>query len=92
MAGKNLQGVWFLYVVECRDKTLYTGIAKDVARRIKEHNATARCRYTRSRKPVKLVYWEKCRDCSTARKREYEVKSLSREQKRALVDSKKIQK
>jgi len=85
---KILQGKWFLYIAECRDKTLYTGIAKDVARRIKEHNTTAWCKYTRSRKPVKLVYCEKCGDCSTARKREYEVKRWSREKKQELIGRK----
>jgi len=76
---------WYLYIAECRDKTLYVGIAKDVARRIKEHNTESRCRYTRYRKPVRLVYQELCVDYGAARERESEVKKFSRKKKLGLM-------
>ena len=77
---------WYVYVVECKDKTLYTGIAKDVNRRIKDHNTTNKCRYTRFRKPLKLIYKEFCLDYNTARKREYEIKKFSRKKKYELIN------
>ena len=76
---------WFVYVAECHDKTLYVGVAKDVHKRIREHNTTSKCRYTRARKPVKLTYKELCRNYSIARKRESEIKKFGREKKLALI-------
>ncbi len=78
---------WFLYIAECRDKTLYVGVTKDIERRIHEHNSTNKCRYTRFRKPIKLVYKETCSDYNGARRREGEVKRFSRVKKLALVKS-----
>jgi predicted GIY-YIG superfamily endonuclease len=80
---------WFVYVVECRDKTLYVGSAKDVEKRIKDHNTTNQCKYTRGRKPVKLQYKEKCRDYGAARKREAALKKLTRKDKLELINSKR---
>ena len=87
----------FVYIVRCADKTLYTGYAADVKKRILEHNdegisPTAKsvgAKYTRSRRPVKLVYSEECESRSVALSREYAIKQLSREQKQTLVKSKK---
>ena len=76
---------WFLYIAECKDGTLYTGIAKDVDKRIHAHNNTSRCRYTRFRKPIKLVYQEGCSSYSIARTREYEIKKFSRKKKLELI-------
>ena len=53
-------GHWNVYIARCNDNTLYTGIAMDVAERINEHNTTSKCRYTRARKPVVLLYQEIC--------------------------------
>jgi len=78
---------WFLYIAECKGGTLYVGIAKDVDKRINEHNRTNKCRYTRFRKPVKLRYKHECCDYNTARKRELEVKKFSRKKKFALINS-----
>ena len=79
--------MWFVYIVRCADKTYYTGIAKDVARRVVEHNADNRlgARYTRSRRPVALVYCEARKTRSGAASREYEIKQLPREKKKTLV-------
>jgi putative endonuclease len=84
---------WHIYIVRCADGTLYTGVATDVARRIAEHNGqgASGARYTRSRRPVKLVYQEKAANRSAAGKREYRIKQLSRREKFALIaDSSRI--
>jgi len=83
--NKNIyNSPWYVYIARCKDDTLYTGIAIDVGERIHEHNATSKCRYTRARKPVTLLYQEICDDYSLARKREAQIKSLSRSKKLAL--------
>jgi len=70
--------------VRCADRTLYTGVAKDLPARIRAHNAGRGAKYTRSRLPVKLVYSERARDRSAALRREHEIKRLTRGAKRAL--------
>ncbi len=77
--------VWFVYILRCADGTLYTGITKDVTRRIQQHNDGAASRYTRSRRLVKLVYQETQRSRSLALKREAAIKRLTRTQKLALI-------
>jgi putative endonuclease len=78
---------WSVYVVRCADGTLYTGIARDVTRRIAEHNAGGRlaANYTRGRRPVTLVYREAAATRSAASRREYAIKQLDRQQKEALI-------
>jgi putative endonuclease len=77
-----------VYIVLCSDGTYYTGIAVDVEKRINEHNTSPRgARYTRARRPVTLVYREKCPDRSSALKREYTIKRMTRAQKVALIQS-----
>lgn len=73
----------------CSDKTLYTGVAKDVGRRVHEHNTSDRlgARYTRARRPVILVYTEACEDRSQASRREVQIKRLSRREKEDLISS-----
>ncbi len=77
---------WFLYMVRCADDTLYTGITTDVERRISEHNSDDRigARYTRTRRPVQLVYTEQVESRSAAAIREAAIKKLTRRQKLAL--------
>lgn len=73
---------WFLYVVECADGSLYTGITTDISRRIYEHNNTKKgAKYTRSRRPVRLVHNTKFCDRSQAAKAEAVFKKLSRKEK-----------
>ena len=79
---------WILYILECHDNTLYTGITTDLAKRIKRHNEGRASKYTRSKWPVKLVYQEEFDSESSARKREIEVKKLSRKNKMDLIQSK----
>lgn len=69
--------IWFVYILRCADGTLYTGITTDLARRVKEHNTgKAGARYTRSRRPVVLVYSEAVENRSEASKREHAIKKL----------------
>lgn len=76
---------WFVYMVQCSDQSLYTGIAIDVASRVARHNDGAGARYTRSRRPVELVYSEVVADKGTALRREAEIKRLSAAEKRAMI-------
>jgi putative endonuclease len=78
---------WHVYIVRCSDDTLYTGIAKDVEKRIAEHNSgnLAGAKYTRSRGPVELVYQEQVNTRSEAVRREIEIKKLSKKQKEILL-------
>ena len=76
---------WFFYIVRCRDGSLYSGITNDIEHRIKEHNRGDGAKYTFSRRPVKLVYSEKCDNISEARKREMQVKGWTRIKKERLV-------
>jgi len=78
-----------VYILECADDTLYTGITTDITRRIHEHNNTpAGAKYTKSRRPVKLLYQESCADRSSASKREIQIKKMTRKSKLELVSSK----
>jgi putative endonuclease len=73
------------YIVQCSDGSFYTGWAVDAERRLKAHNAGRGARYTRTRRPVKLVYVEPQGDRSSAMKRERAIKKLTREEKQALI-------
>jgi len=81
--------MYYVYIVKCADETLYTGIATELDRRIDEHNHSDKgARYTRVRRPVKLLYNEEYPDRSTASKREYEIKKkMNRAEKLALIES-----
>lgn len=79
---------WHIYIIKCKDALLYTGITKDLARRVKEHNAGCACRFTRGRAPVKLVYAEKAASRSEALKREAAIKRLRRMKKVELFKRK----
>ena len=76
---------WFLYVIECADGSLYTGIAVDPEARFAIHAAGKGAKYTASRRPVALVYSERCSTLSAALKREYHIKTWSRSRKQALI-------
>ncbi len=84
-AGAKAGCPWFLYVAECADLTLYVGIAKDVEARIAVHNSGRGARYTRTRRPVRLVYTERRADIGSALRREREIKRWSRPQKVAKL-------
>ena len=84
---KNIYNLpWFVYILECQDKTLYVGVTLDVAKRLKEHNTTSICKYTRIRKPLKLVYQQKCLNHQEARGRELLLKEFTREEELVLIE------
>lgn len=76
---------WTLYILSCKDGSFYSGITNDLARRLNQHRDGCASRYTRSRRPVKIVYSESCISRSHALKRECEVKALSRKEKEKLI-------
>ena len=77
----------YVYILECADGSFYTGWTKDLARRERAHNSGKGAKYTRSRLPVKVVYFETfAEDEHAARSREWEIKRLSRAEKRALIE------
>ena len=78
-------GHWLVYLVRCRDGSLYTGITNDLPKRLKTHAAGKASRYTRSRLPVTLVYTEPQPSRSAALQREAAIKKLSRPQKQRLI-------
>ena len=75
----------YVYVIECRDGTYYTGYTTDVDRRVAEHNAGTAAKYTRGRRPVELVHVETYDSQSAAMQREYAIKQLRRAAKEQLV-------
>lgn len=77
----------YTYIVECADGTYYTGWTTELAGRIAAHDAGTGARYTRGRGPVKLVYAEEFSEPNQARRREWEIKQLTRRQKAALIAS-----
>jgi putative endonuclease len=79
--------MYYLYIVTCADRTLYTGITTDLLKRVYEHNrGTEGAKYTRSRRPVRLSYSREFADRGEASKEEYKLKQLSRVQKLALIE------
>lgn len=75
----------YTYIVECRDKSLYTGWTNNLEKRINDHNLGKGAKYTKSRKPVILKYYETFETKEEAMKREYTIKKLSRKKKLALI-------
>lgn len=84
---RRSEASYFVYIAECADGTLYTGISTDVERRMAEHNAGTGAKYTRTRRPVRAVYVEEAAGRSEASRREYEIKRLARKEKEALIAS-----
>ncbi|MEB7463509.1 GIY-YIG nuclease family protein [Staphylococcus succinus] len=75
----------YIYIVKCKDGSLYTGYAKDIAQRVAKHNRGQGAKYTKIRRPVELVYQEMFDTKSEALKREYEIKTYSRTKKLELI-------
>jgi len=84
--------MYFVYIVKCFDNSLYTGITTDLIRREKQHNWEIPwwAKYTSSRRPVELLYFEKCEDRSEATKRELEIKKMTKSKKLKLISEKKF--
>lgn len=87
MPGKiAVTDLWYVYILQCGDSTLYTGITTEPQRRLEQHNSGKASRYTRARLPVKLLYSETRSNRTEAQKREYEIKQLTRREKLALIN------
>lgn len=82
-----MKNQWYTYIVKCSDNTLYTGVTTDLERRVNEHNNSDKgAKYTKTRRPVKLVYNETHTDRSSSSKRESEIKKLSRIDKLKIIN------
>lgn len=80
---------YFVYILECSDNSLYTGITTNIEKRLNEHNTSPKgAKYTKARRPVKLVYQEPAQDRSAASKREYAIKKLTKTKKLELIAKK----
>jgi putative endonuclease len=80
-------GIWFTYIVECSDKTLYTGTTNDINERIDKHNKGTGAKYTKGRGPVKILYCHSFESRSEACKHEYELKQYSKNDKLSIIES-----
>lgn len=78
--------IWYVYIIECKDNSLYTGITNNLSKRLEVHNSGKGAKYTKTRLPVKLVYKEIYRTKEESLKREREIKKLKRKEKLALFD------
>ena len=77
----------YTYIVECRDGSLYTGWTNNLEKRIQVHNAGKGAKYTKSRLPVKLVYWESFETKEEAMSREHAIKHMKRREKLLLIEN-----
>ncbi|MDH3589525.1 MAG: GIY-YIG nuclease family protein [Gammaproteobacteria bacterium] len=84
MSSDTIRG-WYVYIVKCSDHSLYTGISTDPDKRLVVHNSGTGARYTRSRRPVKLVYTERAENRSDALRREAQIKRMTAAGKRELI-------
>lgn len=80
-----METIWYLYILRCKDNTLYTGITTNVEKRLQQHRSGKGAKYTRGRAPLELVYQEVCKNHTDALKREAFVKKLTRKDKEALI-------
>lgn len=78
--------IWTVYILECADGTLYTGVTNDLERRLKAHEGGRGAKYTRGRGPLHLVYREGCENKSEALKKELAIKGLSKTEKLSLIN------
>jgi putative endonuclease len=78
--------MWYVYILECSNNALYTGITNNIKRRLREHNSGKGGRYTRARQPVRLIYTETYNKKSEALRREIQLKGWTRKKKEALIE------
>ncbi|NQU83008.1 MAG: GIY-YIG nuclease family protein [Parcubacteria group bacterium] len=79
--------MWFTYIIKCEDNSFYTGATNDLDKRFQAHKQGKGGKYTASHKPVKIVFFERFKNRSEAQKREMEIKKLTHNQKKDLVES-----
>jgi len=87
ISTKKEESMWYVYIIECSDNTLYVGVTLDIERRLKEHNSGKGGRYTRVRMPVNLIYNESYNSKSKALKREIQIKGWTKRKKIALIQN-----
>ena len=85
MSEKLTEQKWVIYILLCNDDTLYTGITNDIENRLTQHETGAGAKYTKGRGPFRIVYQERAPDRSTASKREYEIKKMTKSQKLKMI-------
>ena len=87
--GTSNQNIWLIYILECKDDSLYCGITNNLEKRLKQHKGEVKggAKYTRSHWPCKLVYKEKSANRSEALQRESVIKKMSKDEKQALINS-----
>ena len=78
---------WVVYILSCKDGSLYTGITDNLSRRLEQHRTGKGAKYTRGRGPLALVYLEYAESHPAALKREYQIKQLSRSDKLKLIET-----
>ena len=76
----------YTYILKCKDGSLYTGWTNNLEKRVADHNAGKGAKYTKGRRPVELAYYEAFETKEEAMRREYEIKQLGREEKKALIE------
>jgi len=76
---------YYVYILQCADSTLYTGVTKDLQKRLAQHNSGRGSRYTRGRLPVRLIYFEETGDIKSAMRRELHIRELPRAEKEKLI-------
>ena len=81
--------MWSVYIIQCRDQTLYTGITNNLTKRLEMHESGQAAKYTRGRGPFKLVYQEFLENRSLSTKRESEIKKLTKEDKNSLIEGRR---
>jgi putative endonuclease len=86
------QNNWYIYILECSDKSLYTGITTNIDRRVLEHNTGKGSKYTKIRRPVKLIALFNAENRSQASKEEYRIKQLTKKEKLKLCEGQSISK
>ncbi|MCP4481761.1 MAG: GIY-YIG nuclease family protein [bacterium] len=84
----RVKNKYYVYILECSDKTLYTGYTTHLNKRMKAHNAGKGAKYTRGRKPVKLIWSEEFQTLSEALKKEINIKKLSKKEKLQIISQK----
>ena len=89
MSKEKKENSWTLYIIECSDNTLYTGITNNIEKRLSDHTNGNGAKYTKNRAPFTLMYSEKCSDRIAASQREYQIKKMTRVQKITLFDKQK---
>jgi predicted GIY-YIG superfamily endonuclease len=80
-----IPATWFCYMLRCKDGSLYVGVARDPAERVKRHNWGVGAKFTAKRRPVELIWWEELPDQKAAKQREVQLKGWRREKKLSLL-------